>query len=317
MAVVGVDIGGTNTKLVRLDRGDDPAARHEIDTPRDVATYRDVLLDAIGQVLDGAEPEAIGLSVAGLVDEDREVVQAPNLPFFEGVDVAAPLRERWSSVPFVVENDVNCAIVGEHDAGAGRGCTDLCMFSLGTGVGGGLIIGGRLQRGAHGLAGELGHMTLQHDGPTCTCGLPGHVESYLSTVAITERARQALREGGDQGKILARHVREHGDPTPRLLDKAAREGCPVARDVLAESGRWLGIACANLAHALQPDRILIGGGVARARELLLDPAREEYERRLMRAVRGTVTIELAELGVDGAAIGAAVLARRILEEDRA
>lgn len=315
MSCVGVDIGGTNTKLVRIEDGEDPVARHEVATPREVEAYEHTLAGAVGAVARGGSPiEAVGFSVAGLVDERRTIVQAPNLPFFEGVDVAAPLRQRDPEPALVVENDVNAAIVGEQEWGAGRGCRDLCMLSLGTGVGGGVIVGGRLQRGSHGLAGELGHIVLDHDGPLCTCGLPGHVESYLSTAAIVERGRRALREAGDRGAILRRHVDREGEASPRVLAEAAREGCPVARDVLAASGRWLGLACANLTHTLQPDRILVGGGVSQAGELLLEPAREEYEARLMRAVRGSVPIVRAELGVDGAAIGAAVLARRILDE---
>lgn len=318
MSCLGIDIGGTNTKLVRLEDADEPVARHEVPTPREVAGYERTLSEAVDTVSrDGSPVEAVGFSVAGLVDEHRAIVQAPNLPFFEGVDVAAPLRRRDPEPVLVVENDVNAAIVGEQQCGAGRGCRDLCMLSLGTGVGGGVIVDGRLQRGSHGLAGELGHIVLDHDGPPCTCGLPGHVEAYLSTAAIVERGRAALREAGDRGATLRRHVEQEGEPSPRVLAEAAREGCPVAREVLAVSGRWLGLACANLTHTLQPDRILIGGGVSQADELLLEPAREEYEARLMRAVRGSVPIVRAELGVDGAAIGAAVLARRILDERRA
>lgn len=310
MAIVGIDIGGTNTKLVRFDRGDVPAARHEIPTPRSVSDYENVLPGALDSIAAGHTIEAIGLSVAALVDENRQIAQAPNLPFFEGVDVSAPARAHWPGVSVVVENDVNSAIVGEHACGAGRGVANLCMLSLGTGVGGGIILQGELVRGAHGLAGELGHMVVQHDGDVCACGLRGHVESYLSTAAITERGRVAIENDPERAETLATFVDREGSAEPRVLAEAARAGCPVAREVLAEAGYWLGIACANLAHALQPDRILIGGGVSRADDLLLAPARIEYEARLMRAAKGSVPIVQAELGVDGAAIGAAVLGRR-------
>ena len=312
MAFLGIDIGGTNTKLVRLDDGDDvPVARREIPTPRTVEDYRREIPRAVETIRSGGGTvDAVGFSVAGLVDDTRAVVQAPNLPFFEGVDVAAPAREHLPGAVVVVENDVNAAIVGEHACGAGRGARNLCMLSLGTGVGGAVVLEGELYRGAHGLAGELGHMTVQHDGPLCACGLPGHVESYLSTAAITARGQAALDADPERAHVLGDLVAAEGPPEPRLLSVAAAAGCPVAREVLARCGFWLGIACANLVHALQPDMILIGGGVSRADEFLLGPAREEFAARTMRASRGSVPIVRAELGVDGAAIGAAVLARR-------
>lgn len=310
MAILGVDIGGTNTKLVRLEDGDEPVARHEIPTPRTVEGYNALFgeaLDAIGG--GGSAVEAVGVSVAGLIDDARDVVQAPNLPFFEGLDVAAPVRAHMPRATVVIENDVNAAIAGEHACGAGRGADHLCMLSLGTGVGGGVILDGRLFRGAGGLAGELGHLVVQHDGPLCACGLPGHVESYLSTAAITARAREAIAADPVRARILREAAAAEGEPEPRVLAEAAGAGCPVAREVLATCGFWLGIACANLVHVLQPDMILIGGGVSRAGDLLLDPAREEFAARTMRASRGTVPLVQAALGVDGAAIGAAVLAR--------
>ena len=312
MAVLGIDIGGTNTKLVLVeDAGAGTVdARHEISTPRTVDDYRAALLAAIDAVAGTSELNAIGFSVAALVDEKRSIAQAPNLPFFEGVDLAAPVRETWPGAAVVVENDVNSAIVGEHACGAGKGVRNLCMISLGTGVGGGLILENQLVRGAHGLAGEFGHLVVQHDGALCACGLRGHVESYLSTAAIVARGRDAIAREPERARILRKIVERDGQPEPRVLAEAARAGCEVARGVLAEAGFWLGIACANLAHALQPDRILIGGGVSRADDLLLEPARAEYEARLMRATRGTVPIVQAALGVDGAAIGAAVLADR-------
>lgn len=310
MNVVGVDIGGTNTKLVRLHDDSDAVTRHQIRTPRTLEDFRDALPAAIETVAPGGSIEAVGFSVAALIDGERRIVQAPNLPFIEGVDVAGPFRSRHPESVVVVENDVNCAIVGEHARGAGRGARNLCMLSLGTGVGGGVILEGELFRGAKGLAGELGHMVVQHDGPLCACGLPGHVESFLSTAAIVQRGREAIECNGERARILVEFVAREGEPEPRVLSHAADAGCPVAREVMAECGKWLGIACANLAHALQPDRILIGGGVSQADELLLGPARAEFEARLMRAIKGSVPIVQAALGVDGAAVGAAVLALR-------
>lgn len=315
MACLGIDLGGTNTKVVVL--GPDCAPCERLDFPSSSGEGPTRWGEALIRELDGLrlrdEVRAIGLSVAGLVDDRRQIVQAPNLTSFEGFDVAAPLRAWRSDLPVVVENDVNAAIVGEHRCGAGRGMRHLAMISLGTGVGGGLILDGRLYRGAHGLAGELGHMVLDHDGPLCACGQPGHVESFLSTAAIVTLAHTRMGEAGEAAGLLAAAVARGEAPEPRVLARCALQGCALAGEILAECGRWLGIACTNLVHALQPDAIVIGGGVSQAGDLLLQPARAEFERRSMRALRGSVPMVLAELGVDGAAIGAALLARESLD----
>lgn len=315
MAILGIDLGGTNTKVVVLDDGCVPRVRVDFpsSSPEGPGPWGERLIEQLEELGVRDELQAVGLSVAGLVDHRRRVVQAPNLPAFEGVDVAAPLRAWRGDLRVVVENDVNCAIVGELRCGAGRGMRHLAMISLGTGVGGGLVIDGRLYRGALGLGAELGHMVLDHDGPPCACGQPGHVESFLSTAAIVALAHRRMGESGEAAGLLAAAVASGQSPEPRVLAQCARQGCSLAAEILAECGRWLGIACTNLAHALQPDAILIGGGVSQAGELLVRPAREEFDRRCMRAVRGSVPMVLAELGVDGAAIGAALLARESLD----
>ena len=312
---VGIDLGGTNTKVVVLEEGCAPVARHDFPSDGDAGAERwgEVLVEHLEEVVGERPVHAVGLSVAGLVDDRRRIVEAPNLRAFEGVDVAAPLRGHWPQATVVVENDVNAALVGELRCGAGRGCRNLCMLSLGTGVGGAIVLEGELHRGAHGLGGELGHMILDHDGPICTCGRRGHVEAFLSTEAIVARAEAALARDPDAASPLARAVARGERPEPRVLASCARAGCALSREVLAASGRWLGIACTSLAHALQPERILIGGGVSRAAELLLEPARAEYEQRRMRAFAGSSPIVLAELGVDGAAVGAALIARESLD----
>ena len=318
MTFLGIDLGGTNTKIVVLGEDCSPLARHDFPSRSEAGPERwgaslVEQLDQFGQHAGYDAPTAIGLSVAGLVDDRRRLVQAPNLPAFEGADLAASLRTSFPGVRIVVENDVNAAIVGEHRCGAGRGRRHIAMISLGTGVGGGLILDGKLYRGAHGLGAELGHLVLDHDGPLCACGQPGHVESFLSTAAIVDLARTRMGEAGEAAGLLAAAVARGETPEPRVLARCALDGCSLAREILAECGRWLGIACTNLAHALQPDVILIGGGVSQAGELLVQPAREEFDRRSMRALRGTVPVELAQLGVDGAAIGAALLARESLD----
>jgi glucokinase len=309
MIILGVDIGGTTTKVVLRNRRGGTLQRAEIATRAEEGadSFAGRLSDLVA---DWPEPVATGLSVAGLIDAEGRIVQAPNLEAFVGVDLMRVLERFGVSV---LENDVNCAIYGEWQEGAGRGARHLAMLSLGTGVGGGLILGGKLYRGSGGLGAELGHMLLDPAGPECPCGLRGHVESWLGARGFAALARARAREYPESA--LAAAIAAGAEPEARLIAHVATEGCPVGVEVLQECGRWLGIACANLVAILQPDRIIVGGGSARCGDLLLNPALGEYDRRCMDASRSTVPIVVAELGVESAAIGAALLARANLDAD--
>jgi glucokinase len=309
--LLGIDIGGTNTKVVLLSPENSVIERGEI--PTRATEGPDALARRLDELVAGwPRSGGAGLSVAGLMSSERVVVQAPNLEAFVRVDLAGAF-ERFGVL--ALENDVNCAIYGEWQAGAGQGTENLAMLSLGTGVGGGLILGGELYHGSGGIGAELGHMTLDPDGPECPCGLRGHVESWLGSRGFVEAGREyavahprsPLAEAVDGGEV----------PDARLLTGLAKAGCEAAREAIADRGRWLGIACANVVAVLQPDLILVAGGSARCGDLLLGPALEEYDRRCMEAARGTVEVRLAGLGVESAAIGAALLARANLDADHA
>jgi len=186
---LGIDVGGTNTKLVHLGpegpRPLEPLPTRGEDGPEDYFARLATRIQA-----EGLRPEAIGLAFAGLVDLGGRVIQAPNLARFEGVRPQEALARSLPGVPVVVDNDVNAMLRGEQEFGAARGARNALMLGLGTGVGGAILLEGHLFRGETGVAGELGHTLLDHDGPPCTCGLRGHVEAYLSTRAIGDtRAR--------------------------------------------------------------------------------------------------------------------------------
>lgn len=310
MQLVGIDVGGTNTKLVRCDADGVVLASARILTrgPEGPGAFVRRLVEALPQVLDGGAPAALGLAVAGLCDPAGRIRQAPNLPAFEGASLATLLGEAGVDAPVAVENDVNAALYGEWLAGAARGRRDALMLSLGTGVGGGILLDGRLHHGAHGMAAELGHALLDPDGPPCSCGLRGHVESQLSTAAFAAAAREALARPGAAGGPLRARVEAGEEPEPALLAACAEEGDAIAREVLAAQGRWLGLAFASFVAAFDPSILVVGGGVSRSGEWLLGPAREELERRSLAALRGRAPLVAAELGQDGAAIGAALLA---------
>jgi len=308
----GVDLGGTTTKIVVVDEQLHVLDRSSL--PTDEGGGPSAMVSRLTSLFAELELRygrlaAVGLSMAGLVDRRGVVVEAPNLPAFVGFDMVGALRAERQKLALVFENDVNCAVVGEHRRGAGRGCQDLCMLSLGTGVGGGILIGGKLFHGWGGLAAEFGHLVLDVDGPLCTCGKPGHVEAYLSTVAIVERARRHLRDRDPQSRSSLAEALEEGQPlSPKLIARCAEEGDGIGRAVLTECGHYLGAACASVAHALHPQRILVGGGVSGAGEWLLRPTRDSFARFAMDSVRSTGEVKRAQLGAESAALGAAGLA---------
>jgi glucokinase len=317
MRWIGVDVGATNTKLVRL--GDDLAvAEHaefktegELGPARFVERLAQALTPWIGARGDQA---AVGLAVAGLVSGEGSLQEAPNLQAFEGFPLAAELSARLGGAAVAMENDVNAAVYAETRVGAARGLRHVLMLALGTGVGGGLVIDGELYRGARGVAGEFGHMTLQIDGPHCSCGRQGHVEAYLGTTGIVTYAGQRFDAASDEQKQpLLRRCREEGGLTPRALALAAADGDPLSVGILGDVGRLLGVVCANLANALNPEAIVIGGGIALAGDPLLKPAGQALKAWAMRPTAEHLQLLAAQLGNQAAAIGAALLARAPLD----
>jgi len=202
---------------------------------------------------------------------------------------------------------------GEQEFGAARGARNALMLGLGTGVGGAILLEGHLFRGETGVAGELGHTLLDHDGPPCTCGLRGHVEAYLSTRAIGDHARSRMEAASAPERAPLAELVGEGRPTPRQLATLGHAGDPLAVSILADLGRWLGIACGNLVNIFNPGLVVIGGGVAGSGDLLLEPARRERRARAMPGPGAAVRLVLTELGPEGAALGAAALAREALD----
>ena len=214
-------------------------------------------------------------------------------------------------MPIFVDNDANAAVWAEHRFGAGRGESHLVMVNLGTGIGGGIVLGGRVIRGRYGIAGEFGHMQVVPDGIRCECGNKGCWEQYASGNALVREARGLMSAGSPVVSDLFDRVEGRPeDLTGPLVTEAARDGDQLARELLAEVGRWLGIGMADLAAALDPGTFVIGGGVSAAGDLLLDPAREAFRRQLTgRGYRPEARIVAAQLGNEAGLVGAADLAR--------
>lgn len=313
---IGVDAGGTKVQglLVDADRPDDPILdRRVVETPAldAEAATRTIVAVARDLMAERDDVQALGIGAAGMVGLDGVMRFAPNVAWRE-----FPLQERVErgvGVPAYVDNDANVAAWGELRFGAGRGSNDLLLVTVGTGIGGGIVSRGKLLRGAHGFAAEIGHIIVEPNGPRCGCGNLGCWEQVASGRAIDRLGREAaaLHPTGRLVELAG------GDPSRvggRSVTAAAREGDPVALHVLSEVGRRLGEGLAGLVNVLDPDLVVVGGGAVASGDLLLDPARAAYAA----AVEGfdhrpVVPIVAAQLANDAGAVGAADLA---LEETR-
>lgn len=313
---IGIDIGGTKVAGGVVDEQGRILARTRRDTPHR-STAPTVVEDTIVECIDelvalGADQDvvAVGIGAAGFVAADRAtVVFAPHLSWRN-----EPLRDALHqrvALPITVDNDANAAAWAELRFGAAQGESHVVMITLGTGIGGALVIDGQVQRGRFGIAGEFGHMQVVPEGLRCECGNRGCWEQYASGNALVREARGLIEAGSPLvGDLLARLGGDTAGLTGPFITDAARDGDATARELLTDVGEWLGLGMANLAAAFDPGLFVIGGGVSAADELLLDPAREAFRRQLTgRGYRPEARIVRAQLGGDAGLIGAAELAR--------
>lgn len=314
---IGIDIGGTKVSGGVLGEDGRILVRTRRDTPDRSNAPRvveDTIVEVIEELLalardaDVAPPETVGVGAAGFVAADRStVVFAPHLSWRN-----EPLREalgRRIELPISIDNDANAALWAEHRFGAARGVSHAVMITLGTGIGGAIIVGGQLVRGRYGIAGEFGHMQVVPGGQRCECGNRGCWEQYSSGNALVREARGLALANSPMATDLLAHV--GGDPaslTGPMITEAAKAGDATATELLAEIGHWLGVGIANLAAALDPEVFVIGGGVSAAGDLLLAPARDTFSRQLTgRGYRPAADIVTARFGPDAGLIGAAAL----------
>jgi len=306
MNAIGVDVGGT--KIAAAVVSPEGEILNETRYPTQAGPPNhllDTIASAITEVKDGYEVGGACVAVPGLIlAGENKVVFSPNLPTIQGVPLKDALEERFG-LPLTIENDANAAAWGEFRFGAGSEVDHLVFVTLGTGVGGGVISHGILMRGAQGAGGELGHVTIHATGPRCSCGNRGCLEALASGTAITrharevaaERPRSALGQLASERKLIGEDV-----------TKLAEEGDEAARAVLEEAGLWLGIGLAGFVNVFNPEVVAIGGGAARAGELILSRARKEMHLRARSPSRDLVDTKLATLGAKSGVIGAAALA---------
>jgi glucokinase len=303
---IGLDIGGT--KIAGMRVRDDGAIMDRRSRPTP-ASGQERIFAAVLDVAHGLLNEgvsAIGVGAAGIVSGLATVRYSPNLPYRD-LDVGGRLRA-ITGLPVVVDNDANVAAWGEHRAGAGRGVDDMLLVTVGTGIGGGIVSGGRLFRGANGFAAEIGHIIVEPGGPTCGCGVRGCWEQMASGAAIE---RQGIRAARDDAGSLLRSL-AGGDPdrvTGPIVTEAARRGDQLAANVLADVGQRLGEGIGGLVNVLDPRVVVVGGGAVAAGDALLGPAREALRGTVEAgAYRPDVPLVAAELGNDAGCVGAALLA---------
>ncbi|HEU4904715.1 MAG TPA: ROK family protein [Solirubrobacterales bacterium] len=313
---IGVDLGGTKMLLGVLD-GDSKTAWESRE--RSAGESQDELVELLLREIGEARTErpgveAIGMGVPATIDRDNGLaLAAVNLPIEE-----LPLRDlvaERTGLPAFLDNDANVAALAEHRFGAARGTENAVMLTIGTGIGGGLILGGEIYRGSTGAGAELGHMAIQMDGPGCqgSCPNRGCVEALASGTALGREGLAAAE--GKPESALGRLLAEGAAVDGKAVTVAAQQGDEAAIEVFDLVGGRLGVALASYANIFEPEVIVIGGGVIAAGDLLLGPARRELEARALRPMNRTPVVE-AELGEDAGMIGAAAMARIELEKAR-
>ena len=315
MLAIGIDIGGTKILGAVIDETGNILFTKKIPSPaQDPDQMVLVVAKLIAELAQDA-PQAIlgvGVAAAGFIDADQSMIlYAPNLNWRN-----EPLRDRLQElVPFrvVIENDANAAGWAEFKFGAGKGCKDMAMLTLGTGVGGAMIADYKLRRGGFGIGGELGHIRVVQNGLQCGCGRRGCVEQYASGSAVVRAAKELTASGSELGGRLRELEATSGELTGQLIYQALLEGDPGAAALVNQAGDYLGQAMGSITAALDPQIYVIGGGLSEAGELILAPIREGFLRELpARGFRPEAQIVAATFTNQAGVIGAADLARESL-----
>jgi glucokinase len=305
-AVVGIDLGGTTTKAALVSASYELLARTAVPTElRSQASLLDSIERLVERVAGDTTLVAVGFGLPSQIDQRHgRVLDSTNVPL-EDIDFKAEMGRRLG-VPVTIDNDANAACLAEARIGAARDARHMVMLTLGTGVGGGLLLDGELYRGSYGTAGELGHMSIDENGPPCQghCTNRGCLEVLCSATGVLAAAN-AIADDRPHGTLAA--ARSAGtDLDAHFMIEQARAGSVEARDVFGIVGRHLGVGIANYVNIFNPELVVIGGGISAAGEILLEPARLEYEARVLRS-SASAEVVAAELGNDAGVLGAAAL----------
>jgi len=316
---IGIDLGGTFIKAGVVD--DAGRVLSKVSIPTEAQRGRKVIIANIARAADEARAmasldwsriSAIGLGSPGVFKPPEGIVyHCANLPDLQGKPLARPVAEALGvrHIPVALDNDANVAAFAEAWVGAGRGCRTLVLFTLGTGIGGGIVLNGEVWRGAWGTAGELGHQIIHPDEPDHGSGTAGSLEDFASATALVRRFREAVMAG--RRSRLAARLRCGEPVTARDIALAARAGDATCRRLIEETGRYLGIGVTNMLHILNVELVVFAGGMTAAGTMLLKPIREEVRRRAFPLARRGVRILFSRLGNDAGLIGAAGFALNV------
>ena len=306
--IIGVDLGGTNIRTALLDSGGKIVAKSRAANGKDPLQILLNLLEPL-YAANAGEITGVGIAVAGLIDRENGIVlNSPNIPELNGVNLKSEIAARYK-IPVTVENDANAAAYGEKIAGAGKDIENFVMFTLGTGIGGGIVYHGKLMP----VAAEIGHMSINADGHQCPCGNVGCLELYASATAIIGNTVAELEKEGSASILKEFNNGNFYKIKAEDIYNAALEGDPLARNILREAGKGLGIGMANVINILCPDAIILTGGLIGAWNIYIESAIKEAQKRALKELYGNVRIMASALGDDAGLIGAAYLINKNAE----
>ena len=317
--IIAADLGGTNVRVAAVNL--QGRILHKFSFPTEASrggekVVEDILskIQRFLQGFPGEESGVIGagFGIPGAIALDQGIVSySPNLPGWEGLDIRSRLYEGLR-MPIFIENDANAFSLGEGWLGAARGAKEFCCLTLGTGVGGGIVLNGDIWHGAEGKAGEIGHMVIDVNGPSCQCGSRGCLEVFASGSAVRRMAIEAIKRN-EKTDLVERCGGEFEAITSKTVYESAMGGDPLSREIFQRMGMYLGVGLANLVNLLNVKLMVIGGRVSEAWDLFIDPARGELEKRALGSMGKGVRVERAKCGDDAGILGAAYLVKRELE----
>ena len=314
MVTIGVDVGGTSVRAGVVDEHGVVLDIARASTPGSQDALEETIATVVSGLHERHDVRAVGLAVAGFVTPDRRSVMfAPHLAWRD-----VPVGDRLSGrlgIPVVLEHDANAATVAEYRFGAARGAKVAVLVAIGTGIGSGLLLDGKLFRGGYGVAPELGHLRVVPNGRACSCGKSGCWERYCSGTALSATAVELLGKYPGLSTVLAREARAESAVTGRKVAGAARDGDPIAQRAMLDLAKWLGEGLALVADIYDPEVIVIAGGVSESAPLFLDEAREHYKATVTGSgYRPLARIRTAQLGDDAGLVGAAAIAADVSRE---
>ena len=317
--VVGIDIGGTNLRAALINKDGDIIKRLSIPSGADkgIGLVIENLGNLIEEIRKGESVDGVGIGIPGIINSAKGIItQAPNILHVHNYPFRDVLMEKiGKNILVFIENDANCAALGELWKGTGENVNSLVLLAIGTGLGGGIILDGKLWRGADGMAGEVGHITISPDGAKCNCGNTGCLETFASAVGIRRMIKEGLNAEDKNVKTTLREKVRNApkERLPEIVREAAIEGDKFALWIWEEFGKALGIAVASLVNLLNVEMIVISGGLSDAWELFIDKVVDEAKKRGLRAPMERVQIKKSTLGGDAGLLGAAYL---VIREER-